>query len=475
VRISSKWCFSVLLGSVLAVAAFGQQANTNQQSTAGTQVVARTMDDLRERILLDRIEQLEKRLADLEGRTASAQAPALPTAVTAAPAAQEPAPATPPTQGPAAASAPAAPALPTWSAGPIDFTGLVDGYYSFNFNHPASGNNQLYNFNVKANQFSLNMAKISISHSPDPIGFQVDFGFGRAFDIIANSGEKQPEIWRYLEQAYATWKPAAAKGLQVDFGKFVSSAGAEVIETNSNWNYSRSLLFVWAIPYYHFGLRTSFPVGKYFTGGVQVVNGWNNVEDNNSGKTIGLTGTFTTKKFAWTSTYYGGPENPGTNRGWRHMYDTNLLLTPSSKVNAYINFDYGQNRNFSIVAGVPVAGAPALSKWYGVAGALHYQFTDKWAFTPRFEWVGDPQGFVTGTLVRQSLKEGTITGEYKMLEGLLGRLEYRHDWSNQPFFQRGATISTNERFLPNYLGFPGTYKSQDTLTLGVLVFFGPKR
>jgi len=59
---------------------------------------------------------------------------------------------------------------------PIDFSGLVDGYYSFNANHPASQLNQLYNFDVKANQFSLNMAKLSMSHTADPVGFQVDLG-----------------------------------------------------------------------------------------------------------------------------------------------------------------------------------------------------------------------------------------------------------------------------------------------------------
>jgi len=35
----------------------------------------------------------------------------------------------------------------------------------------------------------------------------------------------------------------------MDLGKFVTSAGAEVIEAKDNWNYSRSLLFVNAIPY----------------------------------------------------------------------------------------------------------------------------------------------------------------------------------------------------------------------------------
>jgi len=342
---------------------------------------------------------------------------------------------------------------------------LIDGYYSFNFNHPASGYNQLYNFDVRSNQFSLNMAKLSLAHTADPVGFQVDFGFGRTFDIMA-AGEKAPEIFRYLEQAYVSFKPPKAKGFEVDFGKFVTSAGAEVIESNGNWNYSRSLLFAWAIPYYHFGVRTSFPVGKHFTGGVQVVNGWNNVEDNNSGKTIGLTGTYAAKNFTWSANYYGGPENFGTNHGWRQLFDTTLLLTPANKLNAYINFDYGRNTNYPVTV-------PATSVWYGVAAAIHYQATGKVSFTPRVEWFNDRDGFATGTGIQQQLKEATITGEYKLPEGLLARLEYRHDWSNQPFFQRGASVS--DLGGGTYMGPVGTSKSQDTLTLGVVAYFGPKR
>ena len=50
-----------------------------------------------------------------------------------------------------------------------------------------------------------------------------------------------------------------------------------MIEAKDNWNYSRSLLFVNAIPYWHFGARTSMPVSKTDTIGFQLVNGWNNV------------------------------------------------------------------------------------------------------------------------------------------------------------------------------------------------------
>ena len=67
----------------------------------------------------------------------------------------------------------------------------------------------------------------------------------------------------------------------------------------SNWSYSHGILFGYAIPYYHFGLRTSMPVTKSWTAGVQVVNGWNNVTDNNGGVTIGLTSSLVKPKFTW--------------------------------------------------------------------------------------------------------------------------------------------------------------------------------
>jgi len=48
-----------------------------------------------------------------------------------------------------------------------------------------------------------------------------------------------------------------------------------------------------------------------------------------------------------------------------------------------------------------------------------------------------------------------------MVEGLLARLEYRRDWTNQPFFDYGGLLASQ--------------KSQNTVTFGVLAYFGPKR
>jgi hypothetical protein len=364
---------------------------------------------------------------------------------------------------PAQQAAPATP--PTWSAGPIDFSGAVDGYYSYNFQHPADRTNRLYNFNIPAQQFSLSMAKFGISHSPDPIGGEIDIGFGDTFQQV-NSFDNDGGFNKYVEQAFVSLKPAKAKGFELDFGKFVTSAGAEVIESYSNFNYSRSLLFSWAIPYYHFGLRTSWPMGKHLTGGFQVVNGWNNLVDNNSGKTIGPNLTITYAKWAWVIDYYAGPENPNTNHGWRSLLDTTLTLTPSSKASVYLNYDYGQNRN---VNGAGTA-TTNLATWKGFAGALRIQATPKVAFAARGEWFNDGDGFNTGTA--QKVKEVTFTGEYKIIEGFLWRAEYRHDWSDQPFFLNHTCIGT-AAVCPTL--FSGNSTKQDTLSVALVAFFGPKR
>src|SRR5579863_3163293 len=139
--------------------------------------------------------------------TAAAQTPA-PAPADSTP----PTPAAAPAQAPAAAPAAAAPAAaPTWSVGPMDLSGYVDGYYSFNFNRPntSMGNfdqvNQLYNFNDKTDQFELSAAKLTLNHDPDPLGAHVDFIYGRTNTLInagpTNSNSNAGQL-PYLEQAF---------------------------------------------------------------------------------------------------------------------------------------------------------------------------------------------------------------------------------------------------------------------------------
>jgi hypothetical protein len=337
-------------------------------------------------------------------------------------------------------------------------TAFIDGYYSYNYNQPtnsANGQiNDLYNFNDKTDTVDLSAVKLTLNHDPAPFGAHFDFFYGRTNDLVTSGLQAD-----YIEQAFLSLKPPAAKGFEADFGRFVTSAGAEVIEAKDNWNYSRSLLFSWAIPYTHFGLRTSMPVSKTETVGVQVVNGWNEVTKNNGWATVGLTSAYVKTKYTWDLNVYTGPENALPGHGYRNLVDTTLLLTPNSKFNAYINYDYGQNRD-AIVGTPPYAsGDKKINAWQGIALAAHEQISTATAVAARYEFFTDPDGFMTGTA--QHLNEFTGTFEYKvpkMPQALVSRAEYRHDQSDEPFFHKNST---------------GMVDGQSTVTVGLILIFAP--
>ncbi|MGA7157887.1 MAG: porin [Acidobacteriaceae bacterium] len=339
-----------------------------------------------------------------------------------------------------------------WTLGGVAFSGYLDTYYSYNQNRPSSSangqTNDLYNFDDKTDQFNLAAADLTLNHDPAPVGVHIDLIAGRANTLIHSSFSDD----KYIEQAYLSAKPPKTHGTEFDLGQFVSSAGAEVIPTMNIWDYSHSLLFTYAVPYFHFGLRTSTPITKNWAAGLQLVNGWNNVVANNGGITVGLTNAYTRPRYTWDLNIYTGPSNNDTQKGYRNLIDTTLLLTPTAKFNAYVNYDYGQNHTPPTFA-----AAAASPHWQGIALAARQQITTKSALAARYEYFDDNQGFQTGTA--QRLNEVTTTYEYNWLSGLLMRAEFRRDSSNVAFFHKGSTEFVN---------------AQSTATLGLIAFFGPK-
>jgi hypothetical protein len=329
------------------------------------------------------------------------------------------------------------------------FSGLADGYVNYNNNGPAMDFNQLQNFDLHTGAPRLSLAKFTVDKSDKVIGIHLDVGVGETMRLIHASDPAAIDHkgLRYVEQMYLIFKPNKTHGTEVDFGQFVTSAGAEVIESSSNWNYTRSLLFSWAIPYYHFGFRTSTPVTKELTLGFQLENAWNTVWGNNDFRNIALTMALTKTKYTWTANYLEGPNHLGTSAGKRNLIDTTVLLTPNSKFNAYVNADWARDNQ--------IGGG--YGQWYGLAGAARYQITKLFAVAGRAEFFDDARGFATGTA--QVLKEGTATGEFKLNDHLVTRFEARHDVSDHPFFDQGN-------------GKP-LGKSETTVTLGIVALLGP--
>jgi hypothetical protein len=330
------------------------------------------------------------------------------------------------------AAAPSPLAGITGVLGGVALTGLADVYYGYNANHPSAGT-VTEPFQSTNNQFSLNLLELQLDKVPDktsPLGFRFAFGFGQAINAINIASPANTGVAQYLKEGYLSYMAPIGKGLQIDAGKFVTPAGAEVIETNQNWNYSRGLLFTYAIPYYHFGVRAKYAFNDKWTVTGFAMNGWNNIIDDNSGKTGGVSlGWNATKKLTVTETFLSGPEPGGTISSWRNLTDTVIAYTPNAKLSLQANVDYGRQEKLSSTQ------LPA--DWSGIAAYAKYAIDPNVAVAGRYEYFNDHDGFTTGKA--QHLNEFTGTLERRIAGHLLSRLEYRHDASDQNFFQRGGS------------------------------------
>jgi len=404
--------------------------------------------------ILQHMQLLEQQVKDLSAEVAALK--------NGASASTAPAPATAPVPAQAAvatASAPAATPAPTGLAGllgPTTISGFVDTYYGFNSNHPFNRQNNLRNFDVNTNQFGLNMIELVADKSVDNtnrLGYHVAVGFGQAMNMVNSASPTELGFDQYLKEGYLEYMAPVGKGLQINVGKFVTPNGAEVIESKDNWNYSRSLLFAYAIPYFHFGASAKYAFNPKFSVTGYLVNGWNNSIDNNTGKTLGVSLAWTPNaKFSIIENYMGGPEQTDDNKDWRHLLDTVITYNPTSKLSFIANYDYGRDSpNQNIEDPAPFT----LAKWSGLAGYVKYAPNDKWAFALRGEYFDDNEGWMTGTA--QELNEFTATLQRTISSKLISRLEFRRDSTDSRTFFRG----------PDGQGVAG----QNTVALGLIYAF----
>lgn len=344
----------------------------------------------------------------------------------------------------AQAPAPAPPPPPEPEKPKIDVTGFVDVYYGYNFN----GTDPAFRaFDVQHNAFSLSLAEVAFAKAVAPesrVGFRIDLDFGKTADLVAayEPEDDGQEIYKHIQQAYLSLLTGKVTW---DMGKFVTPIGAEVIESQDNWNYTRGVLFGYAIPYYHMGLRATVAASDKvsFTG--FLLNGWNNGTELDGEKTFALNATLKpSSAFTWYLNYMVGKE-PTRNVidvETRHLFDTTLSVALTDKLSLMGNFDYGKEGDV---------------EWWGIAGYAKLQAHPSWALVGRYEYIDDTKGgfMLLGTKA-QTL---TLTSDHLIAGGLKARLEYRTDFADDAVFP-------DEAF--------GFKDSQTTFTVGLVYGFGGK-
>ncbi len=369
----------------------------------------------------------------------------------------------------------------------IHVGGYIETGYNLNTNSPNANtgatvggstvngtNTNIRAFDRDANSFTEN-AEVDlqkIATEAGTAGFRTDLMFGRDAQILSGStnGDQRNNV--FVQQAYVQYIAPIGNGIDIKAGRFVTIAGAEVIESKDNWNTSRSLLFTNAIPFTHNGVLASYKFTDMVDAKLGLANGWDAGVDNNKGKTIlsqvalhPMKGVDFTQNFIVGSeqarSAAGGSGTTGGNRAdrnFRGLLDSVLAWTPLSTNEGWkvlANFDYGWEekarailtpnsaRQFSGEVGTGVA------KWQGLALGTKYDVNNWLTLAGRVEYFSDPEGARIGALngvtrpQRNNIFEMTYTADVKLAKNLITRLEWRYDWANNSIFDlsNGTTDS----------------------------------
>jgi len=242
------------------------------------------------------------------------------------------------------------------------------------------------------------------------------------------------------------------RGLRADFGKFASSLGYETNYAKDNQAFSRAFLFAF-LPFYHSGLRVTMPVTNTVSLMYSLTNGVQQTEEFNQFKSNHVWANLRpAERVRWTLGYYAGAEQPDggaaetVRRGvprLRHLRDGRPHREARPRARP-------QPLHEPVTQGRPRVVArrsrrlPARATPRSDSGRLPIR-------TARRRGCGSAAS-------HQRLQEVTITLEHRIADGVLGRAEYRHDWSDVAYFPSDE----------------GLRSRQPTLLAGVVWWIGNK-
>jgi len=333
----------------------------------------------------------------------------------------------------------------------IAFAVGLDGYYAWNTNRPLGGVNLLRAYDVSSNSFSLNQANVIVERAPDVskgrrAGMRLDLMYGQATETLQGSpaNEPRPQVYRQVFQAYGSYIVPVGRGLQVDFGKFASALGFENNYTKDQINYSRSYFFNY-LPFYHFGVRSTYAANDRLSLTYWLVNGAQQSEDFDGDKSQAAIVTLKpVPSVSWNVNYYSGHERGSD----LHIFDTYASWT-KDPIALGVEGDY--------VTVEPASGGSSIVK--GGAAYAQYRVSPRTQLAARYEYFGDRAGLFSG--LPQNLQEVTVTATYQVAESMMARGEWRRDSSDHDFFP-GPTLDVRR-------------PDQQTFTLGLVWWFGTKR
>ncbi len=323
--------------------------------------------------------------------------------------------------------------------GNISIGGYIDAYYGYNFNEPDDGNVPYFVSMHRHNEANINLAFIDLRYTHERLRARLAPGFG---SYINANYAAEPGALKYLVEANAGIKLFKKKEIWFDFGIFGSPYTNESCVSRDHLMYTRSLAPEY-VPYYLAGAKISMPLHKKWNLYVYLLNGWQQIQDQNKGKSLGTQVEFrpNDKNLINWDIYIGderstvAPENRMryfTDIYWIHNPDGKFSMTACAYIGAQQRLIFG-NRS---------------SHFWGQANIIgRYSFTKKISLSGRLEYFHDEDAVqianINNPLAGFKTMSGGLCLNVKLFNNAMFRVEGRQFYSLNDAFKNPDGSSTN--------------------------------
>jgi hypothetical protein len=355
--------------------------------------------------------------------------------------------------------------------------GYVEAYYAYNFNRPPNDLTN-YRFDNRHNSITLQNVALGADLERGRVGARILLQIGALPStyyaqepVLAGTGAanpSSPELWKYLQEAFVTYRAPLGRGLELKVGLERSPLGGESVAVKDNWSWSHSNIF-YALPKYGTAARATYDLSSHLSASVAVLNGWGSVVDNNEAKSVEAHVTYRVPhRLKAKVLYLGGVErsaNAPEGQYWRHHFEATgeVDLTSWLAFAAQGDGGFEENRVGTArwFAGAASARARALRWLYlSVRGDRFYEHQ-----------AADGTGRLSAPLFWNGVEwvsSATATVDVRPHDNVSFRVEFRHDQADGLLYFTGNTLdgdgSARSPYLPNG-------RKQQTLLFGATAWF----
>lgn len=311
---------------------------------------------------------------------------------------------------------------------------FLDTCYGYDFNNPLSRNRDYTTQPARHNEFNLNLGLIESKYTTENMRAHLSLQTGT---YVQSTYAAEPLLAQWIAEASVGMK--FLERFWLDVGILPSHIGMESVVSKHNLNYTRSIMAD-NTPYYETGVRFSVDFSEPFSGQVLLLNGWQNIKENNSSKALGTQLQFKLWQgfIANWSTFLGN-EQPDDQAVQMRFYNNFYgLWEVTPQLALALLFDIGWQQRQKNSDGWGTIFSTALQG--------RYKITPELAIGGRIEHYNDPEQIIVSTKTPQGYQvtSASLNVDVQLRENVLWRTEGRVFCSADPIYSTNTKDVFNQ-------------------------------